>query len=243
MITGIERTPQGDVCTVYISEASGLLVKKTAYTPIELLNRFPLDLYTYCRYSYLEDVSYTPSEFVAVGDEKPVNYIFDLPLLPRKGDQANWLYGTDVEIDILTPGTYKEVRVYREGELVQIVPIASLITLQGLSPGSYTACLADEERESKPCSFLVVDVTSSVKAIGNGTVEVTFSASEGVEALWVQWAGTTNGTVHISTLSAEEAAEGKAICTYMKGTFKVRVAFRTAYGIIHSELPDAIWVR
>ena len=244
MVTGITRAADGRITAIYISQASGNLVKRERFTPDQIQKRYPVSKYTYCRYEGLKDVPYTPSPYVAVGKEAPVSYTVDLPLIPRKGDRANWLYGTDIEIDVLEMGDYTHVAVEREGERVMLLPVSALITLKGLTPGYYTAVLTDGERESAACSFAVSEVSSSAAAIGkNGEVRVTFSSSEEARPLWVQWMSTQNGTVHISTLTEEEIAKGEAVCAHEAGTYKVRVAFKTEYGIIHSALPQAIKVK
>ena len=234
MITGILRArADGKTVKITVSEASGERVKQTVYTPEELFARYPREVYAYCRYEYLKDVPPPAEE----------EYARDLPLIPRKGDKANWLYGTNIEIDVLAPDGYTEVRVYREGKLYEVLPLSPLITLCGLAHGGYTACLANGEGESRHCAFFVADVASSARAVGDGNAEVTFSAPSGTEALWVQWAGRDNGTKHISVLSPEEKTAGYAVCAHESGHFKIRVAFRTPYGIVHSALPDALWIR
>lgn len=35
---------------------------------------------------------------------------------------------------------------------------------------------------------------------------------------------------------------GEVICQYKAGKYKMRVAFKTEYGVIHTPLPDAITV-
>ena len=243
MVTGIYRNIYGEITSILISEASGDAVKQHAMTLAQIKARYPASKYTYCRYDGVKDVPYTPSPYVAVGDEKPVSYTVDLPLIPRKGDKAAWLLGTDVEIDVLSPEGYTHAVVYRDGTRIMTVPIRPLLTLSSLEPGYYTVTLSDGEKESMPCSFAVIEVLSHAEALGHdGAVRVTFSSSR-AKPLWVQWASTANGTVHIDTLTEEQINAKEAICAYNAGVYKIRVAFLTDYGIVHSELPEAILVR
>lgn len=123
-----------------------------------------------------------------------------------------------------------------------------VIVLDDLTFGSYKARLTNGTDHSDWCYWIVVDAVSTATPTDNaGEVNVTFSASNATP-VFVQWAegkegiAGTNGTVHISVLSDEEVTNGAAVCKYTKGTYKVRAAFQTEYGIIHTPLPDAITV-
>lgn len=119
----------------------------------------------------------------------------------------------------------------------------NMLALADLDYGSYKARLTDGTDHSDWCYWMVVDAQSTATPTGNpGEIEVTFDASNAVP-LFVGWNhGTNNGTVHISIPTDGELAEGKAVCSHEAGSFKVRVAFQTEYGIIHSALPEAITV-
>ena len=241
MVTGIRRAPNGSVVALSVSEAAGRNVHAYVYTPESFSALYPAADYTYCRYDKVESVPYTPSPFVAVGDEVAVPVDLTLPLIPRKGDCSNWLLGSVVEIDVMDGTGYDTVVVYRDGTEHMTLPLTELISLELEKPGYYTAALRGEAGESEPCSFAIIDAQSAATVDADGTVTVHFSSSMG-EPLWVQWASEANGTVHVTELTAEEAAAGVALCRYQSGTYKIRVAFRTEYGIIHSILPGAMLV-
>lgn len=243
MVTDITRNKRGKIGYITISEASNPRVKSTNYTPEELEERFPPADYTYCRYKKLYAVKHTQSPYVAVEDETPQEVTYNTAIIPRRGDKANWLVGTDVEIDVLEAGSYTSVEIYKDGALFATKDIAALITLSGLGYGSYKARLTDGTNTSEWCYWMMIDAVSAATPVGaDGKVNVTFSASNATP-IYVQWAsGTSNGTAHITELTAEEKAAGAAVCTNEAGSFKVRVAFQTDYGIIFSVLPDAITV-
>lgn len=244
MVTDITRNKRGKIGHITISEAINPVCKSTNYTPEELEAAYPPSTYKYCRYKKLYAVKHEQSPYVAVEDETPQTATYNTEIIPRKGDKANWLKGVPVEIDVLKIGNYGSIQVYKDGEWLLSKPIASLITLADLEPGSYKARLSDGTNYSSYCYWMVVDAVSTATPTGSeGKVNVTFSASNATP-VWVQWCnGSHNGTVHINPLTSEEAANGSTICTGEPGSYKVRVAFKTEYGIIHSELPEAITVK
>lgn len=120
---------------------------------------------------------------------------------------------------------------------------SDIITLAGIPYGSYKARLTGDVKNSEWCYWMVVDAVSTAVPTGNtGEVRVDFSASNATP-LFVSWSdGGHNGTVHISVLSDDETKDKSAVCSYQAGNYKVRVAFQTEYGIIHSALSSAITV-
>ena len=243
MVTDITRNKRGKIGHITISEAAGAKVQSTNYTPEELEARFPPEIYKYCRYTKLYAVKHEQSEYIAVEDETPQTVTYNTTIIPRKGDKANWLTSQDVVIDVLKIGSYTGVEIYKDNVLLETRAIASVITLSGLQAGSYKARLTDGTTTSDWCYWIVVDAVSSAMPVGSdGKVNVTFSATNATP-LWVQWAGgETNGTAHIYELTEEEKAAGTAVCSHQPGSYKVRVAFQTEYGIVHSVLPDEITV-
>ena len=127
----------------------------------------------------------------------------------------------------------------KDGKIEKLLPLSDYISLEGLSAGYYTVCLKKGASESPHCSFAVVDAVSYAKKVAASTAQVNFSSSIGTP-VWVQWMDLQNGTVHVSVLTSEDLASGKTFCSYQSGKYKIRVAFSTEYGIIHSELPDEI---
>jgi hypothetical protein len=120
---------------------------------------------------------------------------------------------------------------------------SDVITLTDLVYGSYKARLTDGTNHSDWCYWMVVDATSSVATTGTaGEIDVDFHASNATP-IFVAWCnGTSNGTEHISVLTDEDVENGVAICNYKAGSYKLRVAFQTEYGIVHSALSKAITV-
>jgi len=247
MITGITRDQYGNIVKVHVSEAAGLDVHAGSYTITALEERFPASLYEYCRYSYLEDVTYTPSEYVAVGKEKAQTVTYNKTIIPRKGDKANWRTDETVVLDVLKKGSYTDVEIYRNGKVIATLPIKSVIKLTDKmfkEPGRYRARLLREDGASKSCYWYVTDAQSKAEHYqSTRKVKVSFSASN-AEPLYVQWMnGATNSTIRITQLTQEQIKAGYGIFVPARGDLKVRVAFQTEYGVIYSELPEIITVK
>lgn len=244
MITNIIRDAKGTVVQVTVSEAAGANTKRKNYTAEKLAERFPEKDYTYCRYLKIADVQHTPIDYLTADSEEG----FNMDIIPRKGDKANWLLGDVVEIDVLQPADYTYVEWYYAGQKQQTIPLdelevtenGCLVSLQNLEAGSYKARLIGAKGVSEYCYWMVVDASSSALLTAEGNVQVSFNSSVGVP-LYVQWSnGKTNGTIYIDLLTAEQIADGEVILPPASKNFKVRVAFQTEYGIIHSALPEAI---
>lgn len=248
MITGIWRDKNGRIVQVEVSESGGIRANAKKCTITALEERFPSDLYEYCRYTKLAKVTYTASEYVAVGEEKAQKVSYNTAIIPRKGDKANWRASETVILDVLNKASYTKVEIYKynSGDWVKqsTKDIATTIKLKGLGAGTYRARLTNGTKTSKWCYWKVADVVSKGEHYqGTRKVKVSFSAAA-AEPLFVQWMnGHTNATVRITQLTKEQIEQGYGIFVPAKGDLKVRVAFKTSYGIIYSELPEIITVR
>ena len=242
MVTEIWRTARGKISAVQITEAAGRKVQRSIYAPEKLAEKYPLDTYTLCRYSPLYLAEHEQSPYVAVEDETPQTVTYP-PLLPRRGDKCNILAGADVVLDVLDAGAYTGINLYKDGALLRTESVADSVTLTGLAYGTYAAALTDGTAESDACHWIVVDADSTAAPVGSGgAAQVTFGASNATP-VFVSWAkASDNGTDHCDLLTAEQIAAGRATVAHEAGRFRLRVAFKTAYGIIHTALPDAITI-
>ncbi len=247
MITDIVRDEYNEIVQITISESAGAGCHSRTYTIDEFIEKYPTEHYEYCRYTKLADVQHTPSPFVTVGDEMAQSVVYNTAIIPRKGDKANWRTSEDVVLDVLRPGNFTQVAVYKDDTLAKTVDIASVITLSDLAPGSYKARLTDGTNYSAWCYWIVTDATSHAATVIDGPtglelVSLTFSATN-AEPLYTQFMNKANATVYIVPLSekAKENGTVKYRPTFY-GDMKVRVAFQTEYGIVFSELPESIYV-
>lgn len=248
MVTEILRDVFGRIVQVSVSEASGSDVHVTKYTFSAFVERFPADKQTYCRYAKLAEVTYTPSDYVAVGKEEKQTVTYNTHLIPRKGDRANWRTEETVVLDVLKQDSFTHVELYKDGERVELRPIAAVIELTEElyhTPGMYQARLIREGTAecSAVCSWYVTDAASVAELYQDTRhVKISFSATN-AEPLYVQWMnGTTNATIHITPLTQQHLADGYGIFAPATGVLKARVVFRTPYGIVYAKLPEAITV-
>ena len=244
MVTGIRRNEKGEAVEVTVSESVNPRVRCRAYDLEGLFKVFPKDKYSFYRYTKISEVKHTPSPYVPVGGEQlpPVKY--NMALIPRKGDKANWLMDRHVIIDVLNPDDHNKVEILKDGQPYEIIDLKKVLILKKLPAGSYQARLIGGKEPSDWCWWMVVDAQSSAVSVEDGTkVKVDFSASN-AKPIFVAWSnGKQKGTVHITHPSEEELAAGSAVCTHKPGLYKVRVAFRTEYGVIHSVLSDAFEIK
>lgn len=243
MITDITRNGRGRIGRITVTEAAPPCVHSTMYTPDELATKYPTSDYTYYRYKYIHEVEHAQLPYVAVEDEVSQEVVYNTAIIPRKGDKANWLVGEPVEIDVLESDNYTSVEIYKDEALYDTLSISALITLSNLPYGSYKARLTDGTNTSDWCYWMVVDASINVTATGNdGEIKVDYTASNAAP-LFVAWCKASNkGTEHISIPTDEELEAKSAVCTHKTGSYAIRVAFRTEYGIIHSALSDAVTV-
>lgn len=243
LITGIQRDKNGKICNVEVSEAGGYLTAATTYTAQKLAARFPASRYQYCRYTLIDKTQHIPSAYVPVGDRPAQTVTYNTALIPRKGDKANWLSSQTVEIDVLS-SAYSQVEIYKDDILysTQNIPKSNLISLADLDAGSYKARLKKGSSYSDWCYWIVVDTDVVVSQYeGARRVRLDFTYSDNAKPLYVQWMnGTTNATIHITLLNDEQIVAGTAGFKPTTGLIKVRIAFQTEYGVVYSELPEAI---
>jgi hypothetical protein len=257
MITGITRDGRGKIQTLEVSD-TGSLVPSTVNMTLEKFKKtYPPASYIYCRYPDIYKSQYEQSPFVTVDeDDIAMAPVVFPPLMPRKGDKANYLengYLTSeyVEIDVLNGDGYSQVEIYKNDSLLKTVDKEALIRLKtsDLGYGKYKACLTDGTNRSDYCYWMIVNTVTTVEDLKNGKIRVTFSsANADAKPVWVQWAGgVNNGTKHITEIDDAARAAGTIECDYpditnpkVGNSFKIRVAFETEYGTVHGALTDTI---
>lgn len=241
IVTNILRDASGKVYSVTVTDIWREGVRERKFTQELFANAFPTDRFTYCRYKKIIDSEYKTQPFVPVHDQTPKTFNYNTDIIPRKGDRSNWLTGTDVEIDVLNAKDYTAVEIYKDETLIEALGVFDTVVLSDLGAGSYKARLIGEEKSSDFCYWIVVDaVSKATVGEGEGEVNVTFSATNAKPEFIVWQDSDYNGTKHMQFLTDSEIAAGEAIGRFRSGDYKVRVAFRTEYGVIFSELPRGI---
>ena len=244
IITAIERDTDGKVQTVTLMDIANGGIKERKLTASELSSEYDMQSYTYCRYGAICDSDFEPTPFATIHDKVPKTFNVNSEIIPRKGDKSNWLAGQDVEIDVLNTRGYQRIEIYKDGELMRTIGISQLVILSDLEAGSYKARLVGPDESSAFCYWIVVDAVSvATPSESAGCVDVEFSASN-ARPIFIVWQdGKANGAKNIQFLTDEEARAGFARGKYVSGSYKVRVAFQTEYGVIFSTLPEEIKIK
>ena len=244
--TEILRDALGRIKYVQITEAEPSVVKSTYITPEQFKSRYTDNNYKIYIYKKAYTVGYTPSQWVAVEDETPVEPTYNVNLFPRRGDKANWRSGETVEIDVVdTESTYTSFELYKGSTLISTasIPANSLISLTGLDTGNYSIRLTNGTDNSDYAYFAVVDVTISVEDLGSKTAKISFTCSANATPAWYAWcynSGSDNEAAKAAyILTAEDITNGYVISTYDSGTFKFKVEVNTDYGTYSSDFVSA----
>ena len=221
MVTDITRNKRGKIGLITITEAASNKVKSFKYTPEKLEKQFPTSDFAYYRYSKIHEVRHIQSPFVAVEDEIPQDVTYNTTLIPRKGDKANWLAGTDVEIDILDKGSYTDAEIYKDDVLVKTVPlnggsdVAIDRTVYGIEWVKGAILVGDGTDTTGSTSVR----TSSY--IPSTSVEI--SLPSGVEARvffydgdqsYITYSSYVTGNVSVSSLAPDGAKLIRVLCRY-----------------------------
>lgn len=214
--------------------------------------------YEIYRYKPVYAVTYEASPWVHVDPDEYGEPTYSTELMPRRGDKSNWRQGETVEIDVLNAGSNTYYRVYKDGTrtMQTAIPANNLISLTGLTPGQYMACLTDGTTEGVPVYFDVYSTTASYEVLENEQVRVTFSASSNATPSAICWckpssAGSSKWAVmQVNKLSDSEISGGAATVAftdfnrdYYRGTgytnfhdFLMNVMYKTRYGLVMSGL-------
>ena len=157
MITDIERTEEGDVRYITVSEGTLPLCKVTRFSAKEFRGYWLENGYSIFRHDGLEDVPYTPTPYVHLeGDPDlplpPVNSA----LLPNFGNRANYMLEEAVELTILEDG-WECVQI--TGSEETLLPITEgKVSFLPQKTGFYRAYCRAGERESEAVEFCVTDI-------------------------------------------------------------------------------------
>lgn len=254
---------------IKISEDAAAITIPLAYGGLLSSTGVEIDNYARCRSGFLPiqnlriDGSENVKYYVYYYDENK-NYLISSgqwlsgPTYIMDGKPANAAYFRLVVKNTLSDaGTSVSKTYYTYAQDVPATIIGGVLeggmdvlTLNNLEAGSYKARMTNGTDCSDWCYWIVVDAECSAEATENcREARVTFSASN-ANPLFVKWSGgKDNGAKHISVLDEEQIAAGAAVCKYetsssdgQSNQYKIRVAFQTEYGVIHTALEDVTTV-
>ena len=249
LITDIIRDERGIVKKLEVSEGWQPNCRIRLLTVNEFNSGY--SGYTAYRYANINKVSYADSQWVDPfdGDISPT---WNTYLMPRRGDKANWIYGEDVKIDILSAGSYTQYVVTNRdtGTTVSTGSVSSTpITLSNVASGKYECHLTNGSSSSGSVYFNVVKTTDSFTPDGNGHVTVSYSSDDGTPCTVVFCTSTgtsVNAARTFHLLTNAEISAGS--CTLNipspdashapNGVWHCRVYYKTPFGLFAGEIHE-----
>lgn len=248
MVTGIDRTADGKVYSVYVSESTHPTCRCKEWRADEFtalwLDASSFRIY---RYDRIDSVPYTPCAYMPLADEDlvpPKNH--DLSL--NFGNKANCRLGEELTFLIKTLD-WGDLCIECDGKQLCRLPLSGstqAVTYTPTECGNYRAfCEKADGTVSKAVEFAVVDcsiaIDKSVYRPGE-PILVTGTAPGGgkPECAFLIYDGTLNyrvrETQHIQWFTPEEQAAGKgAVCYDVPGPYMLKLFFRSQYGVFCSE--------
>ena len=185
---------------------------------------------SYVLYRYLDlagNLSYEPIPFFSNEGDPSVSFHYNDALCQQRGDRVSYRRGETVRLDVFDP-SYLLISLYKDGTFLREIPVEESVMLDGLEPGSYSAFLSGEGRESEPTLFEVLDTEVSVSH-NRSSYKVCFSSINGEPEYLVVCSA--NGTRSaILPINAEQREKGERNF-WINGSGKyVKVFFKGEFG-------------
>lgn len=128
------------------------------------------------QYSFLDDVTYSPSSLVPLDGETGVKYYHPLDICTYKGDCTTYWEGQDVKITIAAEG-YKTISVFKDDVLLTEKDICYPETvLSGLSRGLYKVRCSDADGYFGSHFTRFEVISESVSAVKDDMIRFYFSS-------------------------------------------------------------------
>lgn len=256
---GVKRN-NGVVTHVTLAESVQPVCRAVEYTAEEINTM--LQTYLLLRYKNLDKNVYHP-------EKSPYNKFFiNKTLMPKKGNKANWSTTEDVIIDILNKGDFTQYVVVKDGVEASPVNIGSgsTINLGRLPFGKYSMYFKNNNSQSAPVEWIVVDMQMSAVAQSGGIVRFTYSSANATP-ICCAWGRSDYMLQLMFDLTDEDIATGikdTSLSTehlpcygqsgysgkgsnyeayhaeYAAGTTKIypRMMFETEFGVISTDWPS-----
>ena len=186
------------------------------------------------RYTKLEEVAndYTPSPYVAVGDESVSVPQYNNDICTSRGDLCVYRADESIEVDILSDG-WDKIVLSKEGSVVGEYPInGTSYTFSSLSPGTYAVKTTSTGRSSSDVGFIVADVKVDTSFNGS-SANVSFSSEVG-EPEYIALCSASGSKIVVKELSDSEKYSGTATIGNLSGmtSFYCKVYYKTPYGTV-----------
>lgn len=197
LIIGLKRDAEGNVTHVLTSEAGARKIQENAWKTAQQFNTMLANeggiMY---RNVELYKNKYTPSEFVAVGDEEVEPFEYNDDICTFAGDRASFRQGELVVLnyDLKNSGTtWQAIEIYKDNALIETKQIANIDQSElpesqrqhayklgtELEPGLYYARLVGSGGDSQPTYWEVVETDVSF-VLTNIGYRVSWKSANGV---------------------------------------------------------------
>lgn len=224
IIIDIERDENDSITHVIWAESVPSFVKSTKMTPNQFTTRLKNKKGIIYRYKNMNNLTnYTPSEFVAVGDEAPVSYTYNDDICTFAGDYACFNEKDKIILNY-------EKQAYNKIELIKNNKFFSYIDLpndpnqhsidiqnQHLTYGKYKARLISDNKVSDYTCFEVVQTNVTYESQGD-LKKISFSSAN-AKPLYIQFFY-CNGEGAGKYIFTEKDISNGYIVTNPKSTFK-----------------------
>lgn len=247
LITSVKHDEYGNVTEVKITESMGR-VHTTTFTASEFDTYLHIthDAILY-RPTFVYKNTYHPSEFVGVrGEATPSAYDYNDDICFFAGDYAAWKLGDNAWVNY-TKGSFTGMKIYKGNTLVTTITLDNNSSIHKVNvtsyingAGNYKACLTDGVNDSDFTYWQMVAATASYT---NGVVS--FESANGTP--WYIQVCSSNGSAYCwYEITQDDINNGYATLDLaamiseqygtVSGTKYVRVAFKTEYGGVVSDM-------
>lgn len=201
IIIDITRDDNDSITQVVWAESVKPLVKSTKMTPAQFTTRLNSKKGIIYRCKNINNfTNYSPSEFVAVGNETPISYSYNDDICTFAGDYACFNENDKIVLNY-EKQTFTKIELIKDDLLYSNIDLSNdpnqhSIDLQDqhLTYGKYKARLIGDNKASDFTYFEVLQTNVSYESLGD-TKKVTFSSAN-AKPLYIQFCtieGTTRG--------------------------------------------------
>ena len=247
LVTSVKHDEYGNVTEVKITESMGH-VHTTTFTASQFDTYLHIthDAILY-RPTFVYKNTYQPSEFIGVrGEATPSAYEYNDDICFFAGDYAAWKLGENAWVNY-TKGSFTGMKIYKDDTLVDTITLDNdssvhkvEVTSYISGTGKYKACLTDGVNDSDFTYWQMVEATASYS---NGVVS--FDSANGTP--WYIQVCSSNGSAYCwYEITQDDINNGYATLDLaamiseqygtVSGTKYVRVAFKTEYGGVVSDM-------
>ena len=227
VVIGLTKDRYGRISRVVIAEELHPVAATKSYTYDGFKAHYTGQQYKVFRYKKYENVDYTPVPYVkGYADEEDETPTYP-DIMSEFGDDAVFLNGDDVVMNVVNADGYSAINVTKDGEPFgdENMPVADF-TIENAQGGLYVVTMTGTGKQTQS-RFFVVDAAC---AYNSQTHVVTFSSSNAVpEVVHVYNATPTNKAIVLT--DADRDAGQIDVSDYIDSEYMyVKVTFKTDMG-------------